>query len=295
MIWYYIKETISSLFKSKLASLLIISTTAIAIVFVTFSIGLVIFSKIINSNLKDNIQISLFVSDSSNETQIKQIKQIENNLDKNIYVASKTFISKDEALKIMKEKTGQDFSSVLEANPLPAMFQVKLVADSVNPSTIEPIINNLKKINGIEDVVYDYTLTLKVLNYINESKKVIYIISFILVLLSIYLVYSNNRLLLSSRLNQYTAMKLVGAKLSTIKIPIILNGIFMGILSAVICIIFYFIIEKFLVQINAVQFIKEETYYIVGLISAIGIVLGFLGSYLSTLKVSLKVNKSNRI
>ncbi|MBI1931562.1 MAG: hypothetical protein HYS24_03415 [Ignavibacteriales bacterium] len=292
MIWYYIKETISSLFKSKLASLLIISTTAIAIVFVTFSIGLVIFSKIINSNLKDNIQISLFVSDSSNETQIKQI---ENNLDKNIYVASKTFISKDEALKIMKEKTGQDFSSVLEANPLPAMFQVKLVADSVNPSTIEPIINNLKKINGIEDVVYDYTLTLKVLNYINESKKVIYIISFILVLLSIYLVYSNNRLLLSSRLNQYTAMKLVGAKLSTIKIPIILNGIFMGILSAVICIIFYFIIEKFLVQIYAAQFIKEETYYIVGLISAIGIVLGFLGSYLSTLKVSLKVNKSNRI
>ncbi len=292
MIWYYIKETISSLFKSKLASLLIISTTAIAIVFVTFSIGLVIFSKIINSNLKDNIQISLFVSDSSNETQIKQI---ENNLDKNIYVASKTFVSKDEALKIMKEKTGQDFSSVLEANPLPAMFQVKLVADSVNPSTIEPIINNLKKINGIEDVVYDYTLTLKVLNYINESKKVIYIISFILVLLSIYLVYSNNRLLLSSRLNQYTAMKLVGAKLSTIKIPIILNGIFMGILSAVICIIFYFIIEKFLVQIYAAQFIKEETYYIVGLISAIGIVLGFLGSYLSTLKVSLKVNKSNRI
>ena len=292
MIWYYIKETISSLFKSKLASLLIISTTAIAIVFVTFSIGLVIFSKIINSNLKDNIQISLFVSDSSNETQIKQI---ENNLDKNIYVASKIFVSKDEALKIMKEKTGQDFSSVLEANPLPAMFQVKLVADSVNPSTIEPIINNLKKINGIEDVVYDYTLTLKVLNYINESKKVIYIISFILVLLSIYLVYSNNRLLLSSRLNQYTAMKLVGAKLSTIKIPIILNGIFMGILSAVICIIFYFIIEKFLVQIYAAQFIKEETYYIVGLISAIGIVLGFLGSYLSTLKVSLKVNKSNRI
>ncbi|MBK7979870.1 MAG: hypothetical protein IPK06_07665 [Ignavibacteriae bacterium] len=292
MIWYYIKETISSLFKSKLASLLIISTTAIAIVFVTFSIGLVIFSKIINSNLKDNIQISLFVSDSSNETQIKQI---ENNLDKNIYVASKTFVSKDEALKIMKEKTGQDFSSVLEANPLPAMFQVKLVADSVNPSTIEPIINNLKKINGIEDVVYDYTLTLKVLNYINESKKVIYIISFILVLLSIYLVYSNNRLLLSSRLNQYTAMKLVGAKLSTIKIPIILNGIFMGILSAIICIIFYFIIEKFLVQIYAAQFIKEETYYIVGLISAIGIVLGFLGSYLSTLKVSLKVNKSNRI
>ncbi|MBK7107265.1 MAG: hypothetical protein IPH62_18480 [Ignavibacteriae bacterium] len=288
MFFYYLKETFSSLLKSKLASLLIISTTAIAIIFVTFSIGLVVFSKVINSHLKDNIQISLFVSDSSNTAVINRI---EKELNKNVYVASQKFVSKKEALKIMKEKTGQDFSTVLDSNPLPAMFQVKLTADSINASTIEPIIKTLKKIKGIDDVIYDYSLTLKVLNYINESKKVIYTVSIVLVLLSIYLVYSNNRLLLSSRLTQYNTMKLVGAKLATIKIPIILNGIVMGIFSSIICIAFYFVIENFLAQIYAAQFIKNETYYIVVLIIVLGIILGFLGSYLSTLKVSLKINK----
>lgn len=288
MFFYYLKETFSSLLKSKLASLLIISTTAIAIIFVTFSIGLVVFSKVINSHLKDNIQISLFVSDSSNT---RVINKIEKELSNNIYVSSQKFVSKKEALKIMKEKTGKDFSTVLDSNPLPAMFQVKLTADSVNAQTIEPIIKTLKKIKGIDDVVYDYSLTLKVLNYINESKKVIYSVSIILVLLSIYLVYSNNRLLLATRLNQYNTMKLVGAKLSTIKIPIILNGIVMGIFSSLICLIIYFAIENFLSQIYAAQFINNETYYIVSLIIVLGIFLGFLGSYLSTLKVSLKINK----
>ncbi|MFZ1288938.1 MAG: permease-like cell division protein FtsX [Melioribacteraceae bacterium] len=288
MFFYYLKETFSSLVKSKLASLLIISTTAIAIIFVTFSIGLVVFSKIINTHLKDNIQISLFINDNSNTPEINRI---EKELNKNVYVASQKFISKNEALNIMKEKTGKDFSTVLDSNPLPAMFQVKLTADSINAQTIEPIIKTLKKIKGIDDVVYDYSLTLKVLNYINESKKVIYSISIILVLLSIYLVYSNNRLLLATRLTQYNTMKLVGAKLTTIKIPIILNGIVMGIFSSIICLAIYFVIEIFLSQIYAAQFIKNETYYIVSLIIILGIVLGFLGSYLSTLKVSLKINK----
>ncbi|MCB9250294.1 MAG: hypothetical protein H6613_17955 [Ignavibacteriales bacterium] len=46
----------------------------------------------------------------------------------------------------MKEKTGQDFSLVLDSNPLPAMFQIKLTSDSVTTTNIEPIIKTLKRI-----------------------------------------------------------------------------------------------------------------------------------------------------
>lgn len=288
MFLYFIQETFSSLFKSKMASLLIIATTTIAILFVTLSVGLVIFSNMINDRLKDNIEISLFVSDTVSQSNMKSIEQ---QLDQNVYVASKKYVSKKDALKIMKEKTGQDFSLVLDSNPLPAMFQIKLTSDSVTTTNIEPIIKTLKNTKGIDDVVYDYSLTLKVLNFINESKKIIYGVSIFLVLLSIYLVYSNNRLLLSSRLNQYNAMKLVGAKLSTIKIPIILNGIIMGIVSSLICLGLYFFAVNFLSKIYATEFIEKENLYIIGLISLLGIVLGFLGSYFSTLNVTLKINK----
>jgi cell division transport system permease protein len=288
MFLYYLKETFSSLLKSKLASLLIIFTTSIAIIFVTISVGLVVFSKMINNQLKDNIQISLFISDTvSNSEMIKIGEQ----LDQNMYVASKKYVSKNEAMNIMKAKTGQDFSTVLDANPLPAMFQIKLVSDSVTVTNIDPILASLKKIDGIDDIIYDYSLTLKVLNFINESKKVIYGIAIFLVLLSIYLVYSNNRLLLSSRLTQYNTMKLVGAKLRTIKIPIILNGIVMGIISSLICLGLYFFALSFLSKIYATKFIEDENYYIISLISILGIFFGFLGSFLSTLNVTLKLSK----
>lgn len=288
MLLYYLKETFSSLFKSKLASLLIIFTTTIAIVFVSLSAGLIVFSKIINDHLKDNIEISLFVADTVTNSQMSKIGQ---QIDENIYVASKKYVSKKEAMRQMKEKTGQDFSTVLDANPLPAMFQIKLVPDSVTVINIDPIIETLRKIKGIDDIVYDYSLTLKILNFINESKKVIYGIAIFLVLLSIYLVYSNNRLLLSTRLTQYNTMKLVGAKLRTIKIPIILNGIVMGIISSIICLGLYFVAMKFISRIYISKYIESEHYYIIGLISLLGIVFGFLGSYLSTLKVTLKLSK----
>ncbi|MCB9250293.1 MAG: hypothetical protein H6613_17950 [Ignavibacteriales bacterium] len=69
-----------------MASLLIIATTTIAILFVTLSVGLVIFSNMINDRLKDNIEISLFVSDTVSQSNMKSIEQ---QLDQNVYVASK--------------------------------------------------------------------------------------------------------------------------------------------------------------------------------------------------------------
>lgn len=288
MLLYYLKETFDSLFKSKLGSLLIVITTAIAIIFATFSVGLIVFSNSINNKLKENIRISLFVDNSLPDSNYSSIVS---ELKENDYIESHSFVSKDEALKIMKQKTGKDFSTVLEANPLPASYVVKLRTDSVTTQTIEPIIASLENTSGITDVVYDYNLTLKILNYINSSKKIIYGVSIFLVFLSIYLVYSNNRLLLTSRLNQYNTMKLVGAKLRTIKIPIILNGVIMGFFASGICLGSYYFIISFVDKIYNIGFIELDKNYLIAMVIVLGICLGFLGSFLATLNVSLKINK----
>lgn len=286
MILYYLKETFNSLFSSKLGSLLIITTTAIAIIFVTFSIGLIVFSSSINNKLKENIRISLFISDT-----VSNFKSIDKELSENIYVESYKLISKTEALNLMRQKTGKDFSSVLEANPLPASYVVKLHSDSVSAESIEPIINTLERTAGVDDVVYDYTLTLRILNYINSSKKIIYGVSIFLVFLSIYLVYSNNKLLLSSRINQYNAMKLVGAKLRTIKIPILLNGIIMGIIASGICLVLYYFGINLASKFYSFGFFNFNINYLIIIVIILGVFFGFLGSFLATLNVSLKISK----
>ncbi|PID59280.1 MAG: hypothetical protein CR986_06640 [Ignavibacteriae bacterium] len=288
MFLYYIKETFNSLLNSKLGSLLIITTTTIALIFVSFSIGLISFSAKINNKLKENIKINLFVNDSITGDKYSLIEE---ELKNNIYIESFKFVDKEKALKIMQEKTGKDFASVLEANPLPASYSVRLVPDSVSAQSIEPIIKTLEKVIGIDEVVYDYNLTLKLLNYTNSSKKIIYWLSIFLVFLSIYLVYSNNKLLLSSRITQYNTMKLVGAKLQAIKIPIFLNGIIIGIVAATICLALYLVFLNFVTKFyNITYFEFNETYFYI-MLYALGILLGFLGSYFATLNVSLKINK----
>jgi len=288
MFLYYLKETFNSLFRAKFASLLIILTTAIAIVFVSASIGLVTFSKAINKKLKDNIKVNLFVSDALND---KETKDLSDKLFKNIYVSSYKFVSKKEALEDMQKKTGEDFLSVLKENPLPASYSIKLKSDSISTSNISSIIESLSSIEGISDVAYDYSLTLKLLDYINRSKKIIYFVSGFLVLLSIYLVYSNNRLMLSSRMKQYNTMKLVGAKLTTIKIPILLNGMLMGLFAAGLCLGSYFVFITFMKKVYSSLPLSNTNYYFIPFIIGLGILLGFLGSWFSTLKVSLKINK----
>lgn len=288
MILYYLKEAFSSLFKSKMATLLIIVTTAIAIIFVSLSAGILIFSKFINTKLQENISINLFVSDTVNTIQTARIEDL---LKSNIYLKSFNYISKEQALVKMKTQVREDFLSVLEANPLPASFVVKLNPDSVSKTNINFVVDNFKKIPGIDEVVYDYDLTLKILDVVNSSKKIVYGLSLFLALLSIYLVYSNNRLLLTSRITQYNTMKLVGAKLSTIKIPILLNGILVGIIASLICIGLYLFALRFIekVYINY-QFLFEE-YYLYAFLLLLGMILGFLGSWLSTLKVTLKISR----
>lgn len=287
MLFYYIKETFNSLFRSKLGSLLIIVTITISIIFSSFAVGLIVFSKVINKKLKDRITINLFVQDS---VSTYNYKKIEEDLTNNLYVESFKLISKKEALKIMEKKAGKDFLSVLNSNPLPSSYRVKLKADSVNTETIESIVNSLEKTYGIEEVVYDYNITLKVLNYINSSKNIIYIISGFLSLLSIYLVFSNNKLMLSSRENQYKTMKLVGAKLSTIKFPIFLNGILLGLVSSLISLVIFYFSYSFLTQFYNFEIFYIRLEYFVLFIVGLGIFLGFVGSYLATLNISLKIN-----
>jgi cell division transport system permease protein len=288
MILYYLTETFTSLFRAKLGSLLVIFTTAIAISFVALSAGLVIFSNVINEKLKQNIQINLFVNDTLPPAEYSQI---ESELRGNKNIANYRLIDKDEALRLMKAKTGEDFLSVLESNPLPASYSVKLIADSVTTESIQGIISSLKRIQGIDDVVYDYTMTLKILNYVNSSKKIIYGVSIFLVLLSIYLVYSNNKLLLSSRITQYNTMKLVGAKLRTIKLPIFLTGVIMGLIASIICIAVYYLAFQLIKKFYLMDFINFNLFYAGVVICLLGIVLGFLGSFFATLNVSLKINK----
>ncbi len=286
MFLFLLSESFNSLFRAKFATLITIVTTSIAIFFVSLSIFLVLLSHQLDTKVKNQIQVNVFLADTLSKAQIKDLR---NNIMSDSLVKSIRIISKEEAKQIFISRTGKDFSSILSVNPLPVSFVLKLKPKNLTSRKIEKLTEKIKKTNGVDDVVYDYRWTIKLLYYIKSFRLFIYIGSLILVLISLYLVYSTNRLALNSKLELYETMKLVGTKLSTIKLPLLFNGIIIGIISAIITAGVFMIIIDFLKDIYSKLNVLNNKLDMLVIILAIGILLGLLGSYFSTRKISLKI------
>ncbi|MBN2571850.1 MAG: hypothetical protein JXA68_06950 [Ignavibacteriales bacterium] len=288
MIGFYFSEALRAFKVAKLATLITIITTMVAIIFTLCSVLLLVLSENLDKSIKDKIEINAFLENNLTENRINEIKV---EIDKNDFIKSITFISKQEAEDNFIKDTGEDFRKILDFNPLPASYKIKLDADKINDKNIDELLAPIKEIKGIEEIVYDYDFALELLNFIKSAKNVIYIISIILIILSIYLIYSTNRLVIHSKLQQYETMKLVGAKLSTIKIPIFIQGFIIGIIAGILCFGLYIAIIYILRNLNIIVDYDTNFYIITTLIFIIGIIFGLIGSFLSSLKISLKIER----
>ncbi|MBN1637436.1 MAG: hypothetical protein JW866_00600 [Ignavibacteriales bacterium] len=288
MIGFYLSEALRAFKKAKLSTFITIITTMIAIIFTLSSLLLLVLSENLDKEIKDKIEINAFLE---NDLSSKKVSEIKDEILKNDFIKTVTFISKEEAEKKFIEDTGEDFKKILDFNPLPASYKIKLDADKIVDKKIDVLLEPISKIEGIEEIVYDYDFALELLNLIKSAKNIIYIISIILVILSIYLVYSTNRLVMHSKIEQYETMKFVGAKLSTLKIPIFIQGVIIGLLASLFCIgLFLGII--YLLSTFKIYFVYDTNFYLItGVIFIIGIIFGIIGSFLSSLKISLKIER----
>jgi len=283
MILFYFQEAFRIFRKSSFATAITITITTIAVVLTTISIFLVFSANKFSDQIKRSIEVNVYLDDS---LSVSEISNLENQIRNIPSILSIQFVDKEQAVKNFIKETGQDFRTVLDDNPLPNSFIVKFKPQPLDENNIEDLAGQIRKIKGVTDVIYDYRTVLRILNLLKSFEYVIYFLSITLILLATYLVYSNNKIQMYGNKNHYMTMKLVGAKISTMKIPIILNGIIIGIISSVICILLFNVISvlltKFLININFNNQIK----FIEIIIFIIGISLGFVGSFISSLKIS---------
>ncbi|MEW6702544.1 MAG: permease-like cell division protein FtsX [Bacteroidota bacterium] len=283
MIIFYLKETFRIFKKSSFATAVTITVTTTAVLLSTISFFLVFSVNKLSDQIKRSIEVNVYLDDSVLPQEVEIIKEKIRN---SPAVLSVNFISKDNAAKKFVEETGEDFRTVLDQNPLPNSLIVKFKPQALNEKNIELFTEQFKKIHGVTDVVYDYKTVLRILNLLKSFEYTIYFLSIILILLSVYLVYSNNKIQMFGNRHLYITMKLVGAQTKTMKIPIILNGIFIGLISSLISISLLYTILILLAKIyDNLRFIRPPE-VLIFLIPAVGILLGFIGSFISSLKIS---------
>ncbi len=286
MFLFLLSESFNIIKRTKFATIVTILTTSIAIVLVSLSLFLILLSHKLDQTIKSQIKITVFLEDSLGHKDITTLKK---QILQDAMVGNIKFISKTQAKRDFIRKTGRDFSEILKVNPLPASFVISLNSKNISIKKIEHFVNNLKHLSGVTDVVYNYRLTIRILHFLKSIRSIIYISSFLLVIISIYLVYTTNRLAILSRLDIYEIMKLVGTKLSTMKIPLVINGIIIGIISSVLSFGVYYVAIHFITKIYPKITGQINLYQLSIVLLIIGVLLGMLGSYFSTKKISLKI------
>lgn len=287
MILFWFKEALKLIARSKFSFLLALTSITLSVILVAISVFIIRFSNHFEDKLKSNIIISVFIKDNISESDLEKIKS---ELTELSYLESSEYIDKEKAAEIFIKETGEDFRKILDYNPLPASFNLKLKSEYANRDSIKKVISNLSGFNWADEVIFRQDFYQKILSYIDKAKIYVFVLTGLIFLVSLYLVYSTVRLILNSKYSELETMKFVGAKLSTIKMPIILNSALTGLLAGLIALgiawFLYVYVSELLIIINDV-FPKKFEFII--LLLALGPIIGILVTIVSLRKISLKI------
>lgn len=285
---FILKESFKLIVRSKLNFFLNLISLTLCVLLIILSFYLIRASKFLQEYVQQNITLSVFIKDNVNQETINKFSE---KLSQQPYTAKAEFISKEKAAEIFLKETGEDFKKILDYNPLPASFTLYLNSGYSVKDSLDKIISSLKQEDIVTEVVSKMEFLQKVISLSEKMKNYIFIFTGFMLLVSVYLVFSTVKLIMNSKYEELETMKLVGAKLSTIKLPIVINIIFIGILAGTI---------SFLILISAINFFKVDwalltnlTGFDLRIMILIMFLIGpFIGSFVSLIalrKISLKV------
>ena len=181
--------------------------------------------------LRSKYKIEVFFKqDVSNEEAVGLIHRIK----KIKGVRTATIIEKEDAIRIFKDQFGENITDILGYNPLPVSAVVNVDRTRRNPLRVEPIIKEIRTIDRVEEIRYQGNLINKIeMNYKRLSDRFPYF-SGIIIFIAVLIIYNTIKLSVYSRRDLIRSLQLIGATRLFVKLPFIIEGIFIGLISVIL-------------------------------------------------------------
>ncbi|MFN3872704.1 MAG: cell division protein FtsX [Ignavibacterium sp.] len=285
---FVIKESFKLILRSKLNFILNLISLTLCVLLIVLSFYLVRASKYLQEYVQQNISLNIFIKDNINSEYLKIFSE---RLSSQPFTSKIEFVSKEKAAEIFLKETGEDFRKILEYNPLPASFILYLKNEYTSGDSINKVINEIQREEIVTEVVSKMEFLQKVISFSEKAKMYIFIFTGFILIVSIYLVYSTVKLIMNSKYDELETMKLVGAKLSTIKLPIIINIVLIGLIAGIICLaIFYTTLTLFSIDFKLILNLTGiDLKLLVLMILILGPVIGSFVTIVALRKISLRV------
>lgn len=257
-------------------------TTIISITLVLFMLGLlgmlVLHAKKISDYVKENIGFSIMIKEGVKEIEIFELQK---KLDKESFVKSTEYVTKERAASEFSEELGEDFVGFLGYNPLLPSIELRLRASYANPDSIRAIEKTLRDYPIIKEVDYHKPLVDEINKNVERISVVILGFSLILLIIAIALINNTIRLSVYSKRFIIRSMQLVGGTQKFIQKPFLTKAILNGFLSSVIA-IGLLLLVLYLANDQIPELVEFQDLNLFGILFAAVIILGIMISWIST-------------
>jgi cell division transport system permease protein len=239
---FFLKEALRALKRNAAPSLAAFATILITTLVLGVFIPVVRAATAKTNEVRNKIELEVFLHDDATNAEVSELGQ---RLGAVPHVESVKFVSKDAALRILRQRLGtkSDIVNDLPGNPLPRSYRIKLdepgnvdvVKNAIQPTgadgkphLISPAIDEIKDREDDTNKILSATSTIKIL---------LAALAALLVAASILLVANTIRLSVFSRRREVEVMKLVGATNWFIRWPFVIEGLIVGFLGGLIAVL----------------------------------------------------------
>jgi len=284
-----------SFWRKRSRSNFITATMSMALVlfFLGLFAGVVFFGQELAERLRSKLEMKVFLHDGVGELQQQAF---ELRLRHHAAVARLRYVSKEEAARLMQERTGEDVRLMLDGvNPLPASYNLLLRPAYLQPDSLPLLRAELEAERPVAEVVYQgerlsrIDANLKTLSWLALG------LGLILTLVAFYLIFTTIRLNIYARRLSIRSMELVGATRGFILRPFLWRGLMQGILAGLMAAGLlsgtFWLGQQWLMRVDlptASVALPSQIGLLVGIV-LFGLSLGLSGSYFA---VSRYLNRS---
>lgn len=285
---YLIKEGFRNSWTNRMMSIASISVLLCCLVLIGSASMIFLNINSLVDRIEDENVIMVYIEDDTSQEDIAAMKDSIEAMDN---IQSVEFVDKESAwqdqLKTMGEAQAEFFTEINpDKIPLPDAYKVTVSDLSLFKETVSQI----KQLDNIDTVRENSDLAKK-LQTISHGISIIAIaIIAVLFAISLFIISNTIKLTVYSRRLEISIMKSVGATNSFVRLPFIVEGIILGVISGVLSLgvvwgIYELAVNQFSDLLNSLSLIpldfKSYALYMLGAFVGIGIVSGVGGSLIT--------------
>lgn len=286
----HFRESMKSLSRNGWMTFASISAVTVTLLLVgVFTIIMMNLNKVAD-DIENDVEIKVLIeiiqdpekAKAAEDKLMKEIKGL-SNVDEVVYS------SKEQELDLLIEDFGEDLSLFEQSNPLRNVLYVK----AADPQQTAAVAKKIEKLDNTYQVIYGEGKVEKLFSFLNTSRNVGLVLILGLLFTAIFLISNTIRITIIARKDEIEIMKLVGATNSFVRIPFVLEGMWLGVLGSivpmvVVSVAYYNIYQMVQPRLQGELFqllkVTPLLYQVNGLILILGIFIGIWGSFMSVRK-----------